>query len=64
MHLAMLEQAIDAAVRFRPMDAPAVAALLERTRAVAMAGKYEKFRTAETFDGTAQNPKWLETAEI
>jgi hypothetical protein len=41
------------------MSATQVASLLERTRAAALTGKYEPFKTSPRNDGTAQNPKWL-----
>ncbi|WXB00361.1 aldo/keto reductase [Pendulispora brunnea] len=62
--MGVLEQAISAAISFKPMDKAEVAALLEKTRAAAAEGKYEKFKTSEQFDGTVKNPKWLETATI
>ncbi|WXA89786.1 aldo/keto reductase [Pendulispora rubella] len=62
--MGVLEQAISAAISFKAMDKAEVAALLEKTRAAAAEGKYEKFKTSEQFDGTAKNPKWLETASI
>jgi aryl-alcohol dehydrogenase-like predicted oxidoreductase len=60
----VLEQAIDAALRFRPLTPEAVASLLDRTREAALRGEYEKFKTSERFDSTAKNPKWLTTADI
>lgn len=54
-----LDQALEAARTFRPMDGTQVAALLAKTRDVAISGKFEPFKTTATFDGTARNPKWM-----
>ena len=55
----ILRQALAAASNFTPMTEAQRADLLGRTKAVAMSGKYEPFKTSNIFDGTAQNPKWL-----
>jgi predicted aldo/keto reductase-like oxidoreductase len=62
--MGVLDQAIDAALRFEPLSPEAVAALLDRTRDAAKDGAYEKFKTSRKFDGTEQHPKWLKSAEI
>ena len=54
-----LDQAMEAARTFRPMDKARVSALLSKTRAAAMTGKYEPFKTTAKFDGTANNPQWM-----
>lgn len=54
-----LDQALEAIRTFKPMNKAEVAALLARTAQVASAGKYELFKTADQFDGTAKNPHWL-----
>jgi hypothetical protein len=54
-----LDQAMEAARTFRPMDTARVSALLSKTRAAAMTGKYEPFNTTVKFDGTANNPQWM-----
>ncbi|HYG36571.1 MAG TPA: aldo/keto reductase, partial [Clostridia bacterium] len=54
-----LDQAFEAARTFRPMNEQQVAALLARTAETAATGKYERFKTNDTFDGTAHNPHWL-----
>jgi hypothetical protein len=54
-----LDQAIEAARTFKPMNQSEVAALLARTAQAAKTGKYELFKTDKRFDGTAQNPQWL-----
>ena len=57
--LPILEQALEAARTFQPMTAQQVKTLEAKTRTAAMEGNYELFKTSQTFDGTAQNPKWL-----
>ena len=54
-----LDQAMEAARTFKPMDQAQVAALLARTRDLAMTGKFERFKTSTGFDATAHNPSWL-----
>ena len=62
--MGVLEQALDAALRFEaPSDAD-VGAILAKTEPISQDGKYEQFKTTERFDGTSKNPKWLETAKI
>jgi uncharacterized protein len=56
---AILDQAIEAAKTFKPMNREQVAQLLAKTKEVAMAGKYELFKTSSHFDSTAKNPDWL-----
>ena len=36
-----------------------IATLLARTAKVASEGRFERFKTTNGFDGTAQNPEWL-----
>lgn len=62
--MAILDQAISAALSFEPMKPEAVAALLARTKEHARAGRYEAFKTSSQFDGTTRNPKWLESSAI
>ena len=54
-----LDQAFAAVASFVPMDKPAVAEILARSRPYALHGKYELFKTSSTFDGTARNNAWL-----
>jgi aryl-alcohol dehydrogenase-like predicted oxidoreductase len=54
-----LEQAIHAAETFQPMSREQVEALLAKTKAAALTGKFEPFKTTTAFDGTAQNPQWM-----
>ena len=55
----ILDQAFQAASTFRPMSQQQVAALLDRTKQAAMAGKFELYKTTSHFDGTGHNPSWL-----
>jgi uncharacterized protein len=55
----ILDQAIEAARTFKPLDQAQITALLARTATAAAEGKYELFKTTSHYDGTAQNPKWL-----
>lgn len=54
-----LDQAIEAARTFKPLTTDQIYSLLARTAQFAKAGKYELYKTATRFDGTAQNPQWL-----
>jgi predicted aldo/keto reductase-like oxidoreductase len=62
----ILDQAVEAAKSFKPMNEQEVAAILAKTKDVAMAGKYELFKTTSVFDSTAMHPDWLggETPEV
>ena len=54
-----LEQSLEAARTFKPMNQAEVASLLGRTRNAAAFGKFELFKTGAGFDGTARHPEWL-----
>ncbi len=54
-----LDQAIEAARTFKPIEQAALAELLARSRPYALEGRYELFKTSATFDGTAKNAQWL-----
>jgi len=41
------------------MSETAVNALLSKTKAPAMDGKFELFKTSQHFDSTAKHPEWL-----
>ena len=58
-NMQVLDQALEAARTFKPLDQTQVASLLARTASAASEGKFELFKTTSHFDGTAQNPKWL-----
>jgi predicted aldo/keto reductase-like oxidoreductase len=60
----VLDQAIAAALSFRPLSDKQVRDVLDKTRELALTGDYERFKTSDQFDGTGHNPKWLEKAEI
>ena len=62
----ILDQAIEAVKTFRAMSEQEVSALLAKTKEVAMAGKYELFKTSSHFDSTAKHPDWLggETPQV
>jgi len=55
----VLNQAFDVAKNFKLMNEQQVAAILNKTREVALSGKYELFKTSAIFDSTAQHPDWL-----
>ncbi len=54
-----LDQAFEAAKTFKPMDAQAVQAILDKTAQAAPTGRYELFKTSARFDSTAEHPEWL-----
>lgn len=62
--MGVLEQAVHAAISWRPLAPPAVADLLRRTAGAAKDGKFEAFKTTGKFDGTSQHPGWLDSATI
>jgi predicted aldo/keto reductase-like oxidoreductase len=55
----ILDQAFEAARSFKPMSADEIAALVEKTKTYAVAGKYEFFKTSSHFDTTAKHADWL-----
>ena len=57
--LPILQQALQAARSFQPMDSNQVAALLAKTAKAAQAGQFELYKTSHHFDGTVANPEWL-----
>jgi aryl-alcohol dehydrogenase-like predicted oxidoreductase len=57
--LERLEQALEAARTFRPLEEKEVAALLAKTAAAGAKGELERFKTTHDFDGTYHNPQWL-----
>ena len=50
----ILDQAIEAAKTYKPMNREEVSLLLAKTKEVATAGKYELFKTSSHFDSTAK----------
>ena len=59
-----LQQALDAARTFKPMNETEVAALLAKTAEAAQNGQYEGYKNTTTFDGTVKNPQWLNSANL
>lgn len=55
----ILTQAIRVAARFEPLSDAERNDILERTRAAALSGKFELFKTSAHFDATAEHPEWL-----
>ena len=55
----ILQQAIDAAVSFKPMSSVEVSSLLAKTAPAAGKGEFERYKTSHDFDGTVRNPEWL-----
>jgi predicted aldo/keto reductase-like oxidoreductase len=61
--LKILQQDLEAVKSFRPLTEEQVTVLLARTAQAAAEGRFEGFKTTNGFDGTAQNPAWLGTAD-
>jgi aryl-alcohol dehydrogenase-like predicted oxidoreductase len=57
--LERLEQALEAARTFTPLEPAQVEAIRAKCRAAALTGLYEPFKTTEGFDGTAMNRQWM-----
>ena len=57
--LERLNQALEAAKTFKPMDQSELTALLSKTAVAAAEGQFEPFKTSHDFDGTYHNPQWL-----
>jgi hypothetical protein len=55
-----LDQAFEAAQGFKPLTSSEISSLAARTKAAALSGKYELFKTTASFDGTARKPEWME----
>jgi uncharacterized protein len=55
----ILDQAFEATRTFKPLTQAQVAGILDRTRAAALEGKYELYKTTPHFDGTAGRPQVL-----
>jgi uncharacterized protein len=55
----ILEQALAAARDFHPLSEVQVASILTATAPYADSGKYELYKTSETFDGTSRHPEWM-----
>jgi predicted aldo/keto reductase-like oxidoreductase len=57
--MAILNQALDLARNFKPMEAAAMKELVARASSEAATGELEKYKTTTNFDGTGHNPQWL-----
>jgi aryl-alcohol dehydrogenase-like predicted oxidoreductase len=55
----VLEQALDLARTFQPMETEEVEEILAKTAVAAARGEFEPFKTTSIFDGTAQKPESL-----
>jgi predicted aldo/keto reductase-like oxidoreductase len=55
----ILQQAVQAARSFKPLDSSEIASLLAKTAKAAEAGQFELYKTSHNFDGTYANPQWL-----
>lgn len=55
----ILHQALEAVRTFHPLSNQELEALLAKTAAAAVTGRFEPFKTTSIFDSTAQNPQWL-----
>ena len=62
--IGVLEQALWVGTSFVPMPGDERQKLLARTAPQAQDGKWEKFKTTGTFDGTEQNKQWLTSAKF
>jgi predicted aldo/keto reductase-like oxidoreductase len=58
--ISILQQALKVARTFSPLTSEQVAALLAKTAQAAQKGDYELYKTSHNFDGTYQNPQWLD----
>jgi predicted aldo/keto reductase-like oxidoreductase len=58
--LPILQQALKVARSFTPLSGEQIAALLARTAPVAQKGEWELYKTSHNFDGTYNNPQWLD----
>ena len=58
--LEILDQALEAVTHVQAADASSRSRdLLARTATAAADGQFERFKTSDGFDGTAQHPEWL-----
>ncbi len=55
----ILQQALDAARSFKPMNKAEVTSLLDKTSSASAKGEFELYKTSHNFDGTYHNPQWL-----
>jgi aryl-alcohol dehydrogenase-like predicted oxidoreductase len=55
----ILDQAFEAVRTFHSLSQIELDALLAKTSAAALTGRFEPFKTTSIFDGTAEHPEWL-----
>jgi hypothetical protein len=60
----VLQKNLALAKDLRPLEADERVALLARVADAAKEGKYEPFKTTHKYDGTHNNPHWLEEARL
>lgn len=60
----VLDENLETARNFAPLSGEERSALLARTLDAAQSGKHEPFNTSHKYDGTFQNPTWLEQAAL
>ena len=60
----VLQKNLALAKNLRPLEGDERIALLARVADAANEGKYEAFKTSRKFDGTHNNPHWLEEARL
>jgi predicted aldo/keto reductase-like oxidoreductase len=57
--VAILEQALELARNFKPLEEGEIAAVLAKSAPASSEGSYELYKTSHHFDGTVQHPEWL-----
>jgi aryl-alcohol dehydrogenase-like predicted oxidoreductase len=57
--VATLDQAVTAAVSYRPLSDAQVASILARSAPLSIDGATERYKTTDEFDGTIAHPEWL-----
>jgi tyrosyl-tRNA synthetase len=58
--ITILQQALKVARTFSPLNQQQISALLAKTSQAAQKGDWELYKTSHNFDGTYQNPQWLD----
>jgi uncharacterized protein len=58
---ATLDQAVTAAVSFRPLSEAQVVSILARSGPLSIEGATERYKTTHEYDGTIAHPEWLGT---
>jgi predicted aldo/keto reductase-like oxidoreductase len=62
--IGVLHQDLHTALTFEPMSDREKEAVLAHTATAARSTQYEQYKTSTRFDGTTQNPRWLDTAQL